>query len=147
MILTACLIAIAAGLLNPVQSGLTAALQRAVEQPFAVAAISLGVSLACALVGVLQGGPAPSLGAAVARAPWWSLLAGFAGFGILIARPLSAPALGSAAFTGLTLTAGVVGSIVLDHWGWLGFEQHAASFGRIAGAMLMVVGAALVCLL
>jgi transporter family-2 protein len=38
----------------------------------------------------------------------------------------------------------VVTSIVLDHFGWVGFERHAASLWRILGGLLMVAGVALV---
>ena len=39
------LLTIISGLLNPVQSGLTGALEKALERPFTVAAISLSLSL------------------------------------------------------------------------------------------------------
>ena len=36
--------------------------------------------------------------------------------------------------------------MVLDHFGWLGLEQHGASLGRIAGAVLMIAGVAMISL-
>jgi len=35
-------------------------------------------------------------------------------------------------------------SVVLDHYGWLGFDVRAASFGRIAGCILMLAGMSLI---
>jgi transporter family-2 protein len=35
-------------------------------------------------------------------------------------------------------------SVVLDHFGWLGFEAHAASPLRLVGAALMIVGFVLI---
>jgi transporter family-2 protein len=49
-------------------------------------------------------------------------------------------------YIGLFVTASSVASVLADHFGWLGFDQHTASFGRIAGCALMVAGIALVSL-
>jgi transporter family-2 protein len=141
------LLTIISGLLNPVQSGLTGALEKALERPFTVAAISLSLSLVCALAGAVYQGEFTALGSSVGKAPWWAWLAGFSGFVVLIARPIAAPALGATTFTGITITAGVLGSLVLDQFGWIGFEQHTATLGRIAGAVLMVGGVVMVSLL
>lgn len=54
--------------------------------------------------------------------------------------------MGAASFTGLTVTASVVFSVLLDHYGLIGFEQHAAGWGRIVGAALMCAGVLLVSL-
>ncbi len=61
-------------------------------------------------------------------------------------RPYAAQTLGAASFTGLTVTASVVFSVLLDHYDLLGFEQHAAGWGRIIGAALMCTGVLLVSL-
>lgn len=42
------------------------------------------------------------------------------------------------------ITAGVVGSIILDHRGLVGFERHPAGRWRVLGGALMVAGVALV---
>ena len=42
------------------------------------------------------------------------------------------------------ITAGVVGSIILDHHGLVGFARHRAGRWRILGGALMVAGVALV---
>ena len=52
--------------------------------------------------------------------------------------------LGSAVFMATTVTAAVVMSLLLDHFGLVGFKQHAAGVGRIAGAILMFAGLALI---
>lgn len=52
--------------------------------------------------------------------------------------------IGAAPFIGLTVTAAVITSLVMDHFGLLGFKVHAASVGRVVGACLMLAGLALV---
>lgn len=138
------LLTLVSGVLNPVQSGLTGALEKALDRPFLVAVVSLAGSLLCALVGALITGQLGWPADKAAGAPWWAWLAGLAGFVVLIARPYAATKLGAAPFTGLTVTASVVVSVLLDQYGLLGFEQHAAGWGRIIGAALMCAGVLLV---
>ena len=54
--------------------------------------------------------------------------------------------IGAAPFLGLLVTAGVATSIMLDNFGWVGFERHPASLWRILGGVLMIAGVALVAL-
>lgn len=140
------LLTLASGLLTPVQSGLTGALDKALGRPFLVAVVSLAGSLVCAVTGALVTGQLGWPKEKAAEAPWWAWLAGLAGLVVLIARPYAARPLGAAVFTGLTVTASVVFSVLLDHYGLLGFQQHAAGWGRIAGAALMCAGVLLVSL-
>jgi len=49
-----------------------------------------------------------------------------------VSQPLGAPQLDAAIYIGLFVTASSVASVVADHFGWLGFDQHTAGFGRIA---------------
>jgi len=48
------------------------------------------------------------------------------------------------AFAGLTITANILMSLVIDKFGMFGMETHALSAGRMAGAVLMVAGVAMV---
>ena len=57
-----------------------------------------------------------------------------------LAALMYAQKLGSGMFTGLSLTAFIIVSIMLDQMGWIGFKQHAASPQRILGGVLMVGG-------
>jgi bacterial/archaeal transporter family-2 protein len=45
---------------------------------------------------------------------------------------------------GILVTSSVCASIVLDHFGLVGFQEHAASWGRIAWTALMIAGVWLV---
>jgi transporter family-2 protein len=55
--------------------------------------------------------------------------------GIMLAQKL-----GSGVFTGISVTAAIVTSIALDHFGWIGFKQHPASWPRMLGGGLMITG-------
>ena len=78
-------------------------------------------------------------------APWYLWLAGgVLGATYLTGTILLAPVLGAAALIGLVVTGQIVFSVVVDHFAWFGFEQHAASWQRLAGCGLLVAGVALV---
>ena len=63
----------------------------------------------------------------------------------MLASIFFAEKLGAAIFIGLTVTAGVTTSVVMDHFGLVGFKQHALGVGRLIGCALMLGGLALVC--
>jgi transporter family-2 protein len=51
---------------------------------------------------------------------------------------------GAGALAGLTITANILMSLIIDKYGWFGMEVHPLSVGRMAGAALMVGGIALI---
>jgi len=69
---------------------------------------------------------------------------GALGAAVIIAQAIAAPRLGAASFMGILVTASVCASLALDHFGLVGFREHAASWGRIGGVALMIVGVWLV---
>ena len=81
----------------------------------------------------------------IAAVPWWAWFGGLLGGLYVLAMVFAAGKVGSAVFTGLTVTAAIVTSVLLDHFGLVGFDTHPASLWRIAGAALMVCGLLLIC--
>ncbi len=132
------------GVLNTVQSGSNATLAKTLQQPILAALIVTIVN------GVLYLAVAPFIGlslpksGAFASVPWWAWFGGLFGGVYVLASIFFAEKLGAGIFIGLTVTAGVVTSVIMDHYGLVGFKQHTASWPRIAGAALMIGGLALV---
>jgi bacterial/archaeal transporter family-2 protein len=44
----------------------------------------------------------------------------------------------------MILAGQAIASLTVDHFGWVGFEEHAMSLGRLAGVGLLAAGVALV---
>jgi bacterial/archaeal transporter family-2 protein len=61
-----------------------------------------------------------------------------------LAAIVLASQLGAATLTALVVTGQLLCSVVLDHFGWLSFDVHPASWPRIAGCILMVLGLILI---
>jgi len=138
------LIALFAGTFNAVEAGTNTALRKGLGTPFcSVAVISL-VSLMISIFAALVAGERIPTWAAAAAIPWWGWLGGLLGFGFVAAMVLTADSLGAALFIALTVSASTIGSVLLDHFGLLGFSQHGAGPGRILGAAMLVGGVALV---
>jgi transporter family-2 protein len=134
------LLAIAAGAANPAQAGANAQLKKSIDQAL-FAAIVIYLS---GLVGVLilqlcirQPWPASEK---LAATPWWAWTGGLLSIAATVAGLTFAQKMGSGVFTGISVTASLAMSLLLDHYGWMGFKVHPASWPRILGCGLMVLG-------
>ena len=57
---------------------------------------------------------------------------------------LFAPRLGAAGWLGLIVTGQVIASLVLDHFGMVGFAIHPVNAWRLLGGALLVAGVLIV---
>ena len=133
-------IALAAGMLLPVQFGVNSHLRNFVGGPVAAAAISFvvgTVALAVAALVVQRSLPEPG---SAASAPWWAWTGGLLGAFFVLASIVLTPRLGAATTIGLILTGQIMASIVIDHFGLIRVPVHEASLPRILGALLIVAG-------
>jgi transporter family-2 protein len=80
----------------------------------------------------------------LSQMPWWAPLGGLVGAFAVVAGLLFVGKVGAGAFAGLTITANILMSLVIDKFGMFGMETHALSAGRMVGAVLMVAGVALI---
>ena len=80
----------------------------------------------------------------VSAMPWWAPLGGLAGAFAVVAGLMFVDRVGAGAFAGLTITANILMSLAVDHWGLFNMPPHPMNLARAAGAVLMVAGIALV---
>ena len=79
------------------------------------------------------------------EAPWYAWPAGgVLGVTYLTGNILLAPKLGAGTLVGLVVAGQLIFSVLLDHFGWLGFAQHPAGVARLAGCSLMIAGVFLI---
>ena len=83
--------------------------------------------------------PLPTL-EGVTGMPWWAPLGGLVGAGAVVTGLLFVDKVGAGAFAGLTITANILMSLLIDKYGWFGTEVHPLGGMRMVGAVLMVVG-------
>jgi transporter family-2 protein len=76
--------------------------------------------------------------------PWWAPIGGLVGAVQVYAGLTLVNKVGSGAFMGFTVTAALITSLILDHFGWLHLEQHPLNLWRGVGGLLLVAGVALI---
>ncbi|GAB4373245.1 MAG: hypothetical protein OHK0021_15430 [Bryobacter sp.] len=77
-------------------------------------------------------------------APWYYWTGGLMGTLIVSSGLVIAPRIGAATFIGVLIAGQLVGSMALDHFGFLGFPVIRLSAGRILGAVLLLLGVYLI---
>jgi transporter family-2 protein len=138
------LLALAAGALLPFQTGVNARLAHFVESPVRAALVSFVVGTIVLLVlsvAILK--PLPS-GSKLGGAPWWAWVGGVLGAFYVAVTVVSAPRVGAATLIAALVAGQMVASLVVDHFGWVGFPVHHVSAGRIGGLALLFAGVLLV---
>ncbi len=133
------LLAIAAGAMTPLQ-GTNAELFKHWQQPIWTTIWFYLSGLAVILLIQLFARQSLPAATAVHQAPWWAYLGGALSIVTTLIALMFAQKLGSGLFTGLSLTASLIVSILLDQMGWIGFKQHSASPLRLLGGALMIGG-------
>ena len=137
-------IIVVGGLLQAWGPPMNGALRNAVTNPWLASLISflpIVALLACLLL--CQPRPLPTL-AGISAMPWWAPLGGLVGAVAVVAGLLFVNKVGAGAFAGLSITANILMSLAIDHFGWFGINTHALNGWRALGAALMVAGIALV---
>jgi transporter family-2 protein len=138
------LLALLAGALLPVQTGVNVQLRAALGEPLAAALVSFMVgTLGLGALVLLLRVPAP-IATAWQRSEWWHWIGGLLGAGYIVLAIVIAPRLGAATFIAVVVAGQMLSSLVLDQYGWVGFAEHPVSPLRLLGAALVVGGVVLV---
>ena len=128
----------------PIQAGVNSQLGKLLGHPLQAALISfvtgaLAMFLACLLTGNIF----PSY-EKLASIPWYLFLGGILGSTLVLAAIYFAPILGATVLIASIITGQLILSIIVDHFGWLGFPVHPISSGRIVGIICLFAGVVLV---
>ena len=133
-----------AGVLTTVQSGANATLNKSLGQPIMAALVVATANLVVYFVATPFVGLHWPGADRISQTPWWAWMGGLFGGLYVLSAIFFAERLGAAIFTGLTVTAGILTSIALDHFGLVGFQQHPAGLWRLIGGAVMIGGLLLV---
>lgn len=137
-----CVLAVLAGTLIPLQFALNSQLKIRLDNPYYATLASIMVSavfLIC--VCLVMRNPLPSLAPGT---PWWVWTGGFVGAIYLFISMILAPKLGATALVASIIGGQMLCSLILDHFGLIGFAQHSLNAGRLAGVALLAAGVFLI---
>lgn len=127
-----------------VQVGLNMAVSRAVGSAPLAALVNFLVGT-CLLIAFLlmwrQDWPTRSQ---LATVPVWAWFGGAFGAAYVATATFAGPRLGALLLLALTVCGQMVASLVVDHYGWLGFAQQPVTISRLLGVALLAIGIFLV---
>ena len=133
-----------AGALQAWGPPMNGALRRSLENPWLASMISFLPIVAFLLVlFVCLPNPLPAT-KSIAGMPWWAPLGGLLGAFAVVMGLLFVDKIGAGPFAGLTITANILMSLAIDHFGLFGIEQHSLTTWRVVGGVLMTGGIVLI---
>jgi len=142
MILFLRLLALASGLTLAFQPAVNARLRSTIGDPFWAATISfLTGTVALIVVALILRAPFPDFSNAL-RAPWYVWTGGLLGAIYVTSTIVCIPRLGAAQMLSLAVLGMMIGSLLIDQFGWFGLVIKPLSAFRVVGAILLVGGVA-----
>jgi bacterial/archaeal transporter family-2 protein len=138
------LFGLAAGFVLPLQAGINSQLTLWTESPVLSATISFFVGTAClVLYSLVVQIPWPSL-STLGRHPWWIWIGGVFGAIFVVATVVLAIRLGAAPMVALVVAGQLFASVLLDHYGLMGYEPHPVNVWRLVGVIFLAIGVVLI---
>lgn len=138
------LLTIAAGAGLVVQTAMNAGLGNALGRPILGTAMNFVVGLGALLLFIVATRTPMPTREMVGSAPAWVWFGGLMGALYVATVTVAGPRLGAVAILALSVTGQLVASVVVDHFGLLGFPQQPVDLVKIIGVLLVCAGVALV---
>lgn len=76
--------------------------------------------------------------------PWWAVFGGLVGAVQVFAGLTLVTRVGTGTFVALTVTAALITSLLVDHFGWFRMTVHPVTPARLAGLALLIAGVFLI---
>lgn len=138
------LLAFLAGVVLPVQVGVNNMLRVGIGNSVLAALISFAVGALCLLGWAFLSQAHWPSAASLARLPVWAWVGGALGAFYVAISIFLAPRIGAANLISIAIAAQLLASLLLDHYGAIGFAQHSINLWRVFGAMLLIAGCLLI---
>jgi transporter family-2 protein len=138
------ILALAAGACLPTQAGINAYLNLWTRSPVLAAAISFAVgTMALILYALVRRIPVPAV-TGLSVYPWWIWSGGFLGAFFVATTVFLAPKLGATSMLAFIVAGQMLASLLLDHFGLLGYPVQTVNLWRLTGAIMVAGGAVLI---
>jgi transporter family-2 protein len=138
------LFGLAAGAMLPFQAGINSQLAAHLDSPLRASLVSFLVGAAVMIVVWLLFARGWVSTERMSEAPWWVWIGGALGAFYVTGSIVAAPRLGAVTLIAVILAGQALASLVVDHFGMVGFDAHPATPGRIVGLLLIACGVLLV---
>lgn len=136
--------ALIAGVTVPVQAGLNAKLNFFTGSPISASIISFIAGTGTLIIyALITRVPLPGV-TAFAGAPWWIWTGGILGAFFVASCVILVEKVGAVSMLALILAGQMAASVLLDHYGVLGYNVNPVSTTKIAGILLIFTGVMLI---
>jgi transporter family-2 protein len=133
-------IALLSGFVFPFQTGVNAQLRQWVGHPLLAALVSFSVgTLFLSLCPLVFGLGLPSW-QSFRHIPWWAWTGGILGAFAVVSSIVLAPRMSAATLIATSVAGQMIASMLLDHFGLLGFRFQPFTMWRLIGAVMVIGG-------
>jgi bacterial/archaeal transporter family-2 protein len=137
-------LALLSGAALAMQVGVNNGLKGRIGHPVSAASFSFATGTMALLAFALAIRPGWPRASSFSGAPWWIWLGGVVGAFYMMLTITFSDRLGAAGWLGVVVTGQILTSVVLDHYGLVGFTTHPVTPWRLVGVALLLAGASLV---
>jgi transporter family-2 protein len=134
------LAALLLGVALSIQVGVNAELRAGLGHPVLAATVSFLIGTLGLLLVTVAIRPALPGATQLVRVPWWQWTGGLLGALYVISAIVLAPKLGAAAMLAAIVAGQMAASLLLDHFGLLGFPVQPVSPLRVFAVLLILAG-------
>ncbi|MEI8183303.1 MAG: DMT family transporter [Desulfomonile sp.] len=133
-------LALLAGACAPTQAGINSQLRLFTQDPVLAAFVSFAVgTIALLLYALVLQISWPSFQVFV-QLPTWLWTGGILGAFLVVVTVILAPKLGAATMLALMVAGQMATSLMLDHYGLIGYQEHPMNMWRVVGVLFLVTG-------
>ncbi len=132
------------GALQPCGAAMNGQLNKSIGNPWLASTISFTlITFFFAAAFLIMPHPLPTT-KSLAEMPWWAVIGGLVGAVQVYAGLTFVNKIGAGPFMGFTVTAALITSLVIDHFGWFRMDQHPINIWRGLGGLPLVGGITLI---
>jgi transporter family-2 protein len=132
------------GALQSCGAGMNGQLNKSLHNPWLASAVSFAlITFFFTAAFLVMPHPLPTT-KDLASMPWWAVIGGLVGAVQVYAGLTQVNKVGAGPFMGFTVTAALLMSLAIDHFGWFRMEQHPMNMWRAVGGVLLVAGITLI---
>ena len=129
---------IIAGVLQAFGPPMNGQLRQSLVNPWIATLVSFGLIMALfIIVAAVFPRPLPTV-EGLAAMPWWAPLGGIVGAFAVVTGLLFVAKVGAGPFAAMTVSANLIASVAIDHFGWVNAPIHTASPIRLVGVVMLV---------
>lgn len=132
------------GALQTCGAAMNGQLNKSLVNPFLASAVSfLIITFFFAAIFLAMPHPLPAL-QDLREMPWWAAFGGLVGAVQVFAGLSFVHKVGTGNFMALTVSAALIASLVIDHFGWFRMDVQPVNLTKLAGATFLVGGVVLI---